>query len=140
MTNQYKKYEKFVINSFLDNKQKPFWHLIDLVTLTFDLVTPKAIQIICCLWPITMWNMKTLWWILFKKISGNYVVYRQTDRQTLAKQFTHSSSKGGIIICCMFKEKFSSQRWKNYLYQVAKIVKPKIFLYVLQKRNAASYI
>jgi hypothetical protein len=28
MTNQYVKYEDFVINSFQDNKRKPFWHFM----------------------------------------------------------------------------------------------------------------
>ena len=42
--------------------------------------------------------MKTLWWMVFKIISGNHLVYRPTDRPTdrQAKQYTPSSSKGGI--------------------------------------------
>jgi hypothetical protein len=60
MTNQYVKYEDFVINSFQDNQWKPCGlqtaKLIDQptlamtlkapVTLTFDLVTPKSIGVI----------------------------------------------------------------------------------------------
>ena len=42
------------------------------VTVTFDLVTSKLIGVIYYSWQTYIWNIKTLWYILFKKINGKH--------------------------------------------------------------------
>jgi hypothetical protein len=55
MTNQYVKYEDYVkwVETIIIFKAA--------VTLTFGLVNPKSRRVMYLVWPISKWNIKTLW-------------------------------------------------------------------------------
>ena len=70
---------------------------LTLVTLTFDLVTPKSKGFLCC--PGRMCGPRHSR-VIDRKRKGYRLTDRPTDWQTCAKQYGHSFlRKGGIIIC-----------------------------------------
>jgi hypothetical protein len=87
MTNHYEKYEDFVMH-ILKKISRSHFDIKGHYDLDLWSSDPKINRGINSLWLITRWNMKTLWWIVFKIINENYAVYRWTDRPTLAKQYT----------------------------------------------------
>ena len=61
---------------------EPKYWQSSIVTLTFDLLTPKCIGIFLSPSCIYVWNMKAVRWKLLKLSCQNQSVDRQTDRQT----------------------------------------------------------
>ena len=52
------------------------------VTLTFDLLTLKALGAIYCCWVTSIKSLKILGQSILKLLNENHLVYRSTDRQT----------------------------------------------------------
>jgi hypothetical protein len=83
------------------------------VTWTFDIETWKSIEVICQSWSIYLWSFMILGVCVLELSYDNHLVDGPTDlptdRPTWAKQYTPSSSKGGIITRTMEME----TKWKH---------------------------
>ena len=79
MTNLRTKYEDCRLNDTRVIDLKPFMMLQYWMTLTFDLLTSKEIEVIYSPWQSFLPNTRTVHWMIHKLLIGNHLVFNSTE-------------------------------------------------------------